>query len=314
MLKDGSQTVTSNIPMSSFKFTGLAAGTASGDSLRYEQSFTSQTLTDAATISWGITAPQATVTITADRTMAAPTNQANGARYTLLVTQDGTGGRKLTWNAVFKGVNGGTMPQPETTAAAVTIFEFYSDGTNMYNTECMPFIDSNYIVRGSSDPTKKLRIEVDGLTTATTRVITMPDADVTIGLGAATGVAQTFLAGDIALNNTSNYFDVCNTGSIGASGQKWKISATVCLVDTAGSANFLIRIWDSSTVYVETQCSTATANYFSTCTVTAIVTLSGAATFQLSCKDLTNATGVAKTTASAGTANKATWIVAERMV
>lgn len=37
VLKDGSQTITANIPMSSFKFTGLAAGTTAGDSVRYEQ-------------------------------------------------------------------------------------------------------------------------------------------------------------------------------------------------------------------------------------------------------------------------------------
>src|SRR5690349_24946061 len=37
LLKDGSQTVTANLPMSGFKFTGLGAGTASGNSLRYEQ-------------------------------------------------------------------------------------------------------------------------------------------------------------------------------------------------------------------------------------------------------------------------------------
>src|SRR3990167_3283350 len=37
LLKDGTQTVTANIPMSSFKFTGLAAGTANGNSVRYEQ-------------------------------------------------------------------------------------------------------------------------------------------------------------------------------------------------------------------------------------------------------------------------------------
>lgn len=37
VLKDGTQTVTSNIPMSSFKLTGLAAGSSSGDSVRYEQ-------------------------------------------------------------------------------------------------------------------------------------------------------------------------------------------------------------------------------------------------------------------------------------
>lgn len=35
--KDGQQTITANIPMSSFKLTGLAAGTTAGDSVRYEQ-------------------------------------------------------------------------------------------------------------------------------------------------------------------------------------------------------------------------------------------------------------------------------------
>lgn len=35
--KSGQTTVTANIPMSGFKFTGLAAGSANGDSLRYEQ-------------------------------------------------------------------------------------------------------------------------------------------------------------------------------------------------------------------------------------------------------------------------------------
>ena len=37
VLKDGSQTITANIPMSSFKFTGLGAGSAAGDSFRWEQ-------------------------------------------------------------------------------------------------------------------------------------------------------------------------------------------------------------------------------------------------------------------------------------
>jgi hypothetical protein len=37
VLKDGTQTITANIPMAGFKFTGLGAGTASGNSIRYEQ-------------------------------------------------------------------------------------------------------------------------------------------------------------------------------------------------------------------------------------------------------------------------------------
>ena len=37
VLKDGTQVITANLPMNSKKFTGLAAGSTSGDSVRYEQ-------------------------------------------------------------------------------------------------------------------------------------------------------------------------------------------------------------------------------------------------------------------------------------
>lgn len=42
-----------------------------------------------------------------------------------------------------------------------------------------PVVDTTELVKGSVDATKRMRIEVDGLTTATTRVLTMPDADIT---------------------------------------------------------------------------------------------------------------------------------------
>ena len=43
-----------------------------------------------------------------------------------------------------------------------------------------PFADTTSLVEGSVDPTKEIRFEVDGLTTATIRVITPPDADITL--------------------------------------------------------------------------------------------------------------------------------------
>jgi len=52
-----------------------------------------------------------------------------------------------------------------------------------------PFIDSTAIIKGSADPTKLFKIEVDGFTTATTRVATPPNQDFTM---AGTNVAQTF--------------------------------------------------------------------------------------------------------------------------
>ena len=47
------------------------------------------------------------------------------------------------------------------------------------------FVDTNPVVKGSVDATKQVRFEVDGLTTGTTRVLTVPDADMTL-VGLAT--------------------------------------------------------------------------------------------------------------------------------
>jgi len=44
----------------------------------------------------------------------------------------------------------------------------------------LPVPDTTSIVEGSVDPSKEIRFEVDGLTTATIRVITPPDADITL--------------------------------------------------------------------------------------------------------------------------------------
>lgn len=126
--------------------------------------------------------------------------------------------------------------------------------------------------------------------------------------------AQAFLAGDVALNNTANYFNICNTGSIGASGQTWLIMATATFQDTAGSAAFRFRIWDTSTVFAESVTTSNAAGSDITASIFAVVTPSAAATYHLSAKDPTSTSGVAKTTSLAGTANKATSIVAIRLL
>jgi len=54
-----------------------------------------------------------------------------------------------------------------------------ADGTAIADSDA-PFVDSTAIIKGSADATKLIRIEADGLTTATTRVITMPDSDLTL--------------------------------------------------------------------------------------------------------------------------------------
>lgn len=90
---------------------------------------TLQALADGATVSWDASlGAYATLTTAAARTLAAPTNLKNG-HYVLLLT---SGGFIPTWNAVFKGVNGGAMPSPFLTG--LTAYSFESDGTNLYLT------------------------------------------------------------------------------------------------------------------------------------------------------------------------------------
>jgi len=61
------------------------------------------TLTDAVTITWDAQAkPITAVTLTDNRTLAAPTNGIAGAFISLLIIQDAGGTNTLTWNAVFE--------------------------------------------------------------------------------------------------------------------------------------------------------------------------------------------------------------------
>jgi hypothetical protein len=97
-----------------------------------QQYFSEITLTDAATISWVVsTAQVAKVTITANRTMGAPNGMVNGAFYSLMVIQDGSGSKTLSWNSLFKWTSR-TAPTLTTTANARDLFIFRSDGTNLY--------------------------------------------------------------------------------------------------------------------------------------------------------------------------------------
>lgn len=60
---------------------------------------------------------------------------------------------------------------------------FYSRASGVAlvdNSVAPPFTDATAIVKGSSDTTKLLRIEADGLTTATTRVWTVQDRSITV--------------------------------------------------------------------------------------------------------------------------------------
>ena len=81
-------------------------------------------LTDAATITWDAQAmPITKVTLTDNRILAAPTNSQTGQFVSLLIIQDATGSRTLTWNAVFEFPSE-TAPTLTTTGALADLFVF----------------------------------------------------------------------------------------------------------------------------------------------------------------------------------------------
>ena len=97
-----------------------------------QQNFNNTALTFDATQDWALTANQvATLTLTANTVFDAPTQMVDGAFYSLIIIQDGTGGRTASWNAVFKWA-AATAPTLTTAASAKDIFVWRSDGTNMY--------------------------------------------------------------------------------------------------------------------------------------------------------------------------------------
>ena len=96
------------------------------------QNFNGTSLSFNATQAWNVQTDQVTkVIITANITFSAPSNQKDGAFYSIICEQDATGGFTGSWDTVFKWA-AATAPTLTTTASAKDIFVFRSDGTNMY--------------------------------------------------------------------------------------------------------------------------------------------------------------------------------------
>tara|TARA_B100001093_G_scaffold79497_1_gene70807 strand:+ start:2920 stop:3585 length:666 start_codon:yes stop_codon:yes gene_type:complete len=87
------------------------------------------TLSDGSTISWNAsTDPIAKVTLAGNRTLDAPSNGLGSGQYiSILVIQDGTGSRTLTWNAVYEFA-ADTAPTLTTTASKGDLFTFRYNG------------------------------------------------------------------------------------------------------------------------------------------------------------------------------------------
>ena len=91
--------------------------------------YSESTLTDQATVTWDAsTQDVCKLTLGGNRTLAAPTNNTTGQFISILVIQDGTGSRTLTWNAVFEFASD-TAPTLTTTANLGDVFVFRYNGS-----------------------------------------------------------------------------------------------------------------------------------------------------------------------------------------
>ena len=87
------------------------------------------TLTDASTISWNaLTQPVAKVTLGANRTLGAASGGVAGQFVSLLIIQDGTGSRTVTFNAAYE-FKDDTAPTLTTTASKGDLFVFRYNGS-----------------------------------------------------------------------------------------------------------------------------------------------------------------------------------------
>lgn len=143
VLKDGTQTITANIPMANFKLTGLGAGSAAGNSLRYEQLFTTSAVTLLGAMDWvkgADVASAATVNLT---TATGNAVHITGA-VTITAVTLGSGmwrlvifdsALTLTHHATNNNLPGGA----NITTAANDRALYWSDGTTVY---CVAYVQA----------------------------------------------------------------------------------------------------------------------------------------------------------------------------
>lgn len=137
-------------------------------------------------------------------------------------------------------------------------------------------LDSAFRIQGSADATKKVALEVDGLTTGTTRTVTVPDKDITLGTTIGTPVATT--------SATAHDITGIPTGVR-------VIIITLAGVSTNGTANLALQIGDSGGVEnssyassvseIGAAASASTSAYLLTNAITAATLVTGSITLTL---------------------------------
>lgn len=125
-------------------------------------------------------------TVTASITISLGDAATMAAGYIVTVANQSTVACVVDRVTASNTINGTTASVPIAPLESITFI--VNSATNGYiaKSSAGPTVDTNPVVVGSADATKKLRFEVDGFTTATTRVLTPPNFDGTIATLAGT--------------------------------------------------------------------------------------------------------------------------------
>ena len=238
ILKDGTQTVTANIPMASHKFTGLSAGTTAGDSVEYggSPSFTNLAYTGTLTGSTGIlnigsgqvykdasgnvgigtSSPNVKLAVVGDVTVG----DGDVASYpTLTINGGSTSGNGSTIKGLASGTNeylicslrgiigGGVLGLADYVYGANPRV-FYTNGT-----ERMRIDASGNVGIGTSSPASRLSLTVSGAGSVTALNLANDNA----AFAAGTGPAINFGLSISSIVGTFGKIEVLNqTALIGA--------------------------------------------------------------------------------------------------
>lgn len=240
--KDGQTTPTANIPMGNNKITGLAAATVRTDAASL------------ATIQDGTGVYVATVGGTADVITLTPSPAISSyvAGQTFRFLAAGTNTTNVTVNISSLGAKAitknGTTALTAGDIQSGEMVEITYDGTRFILGKIgHNQADNLFRVVGSSDATKRVAFEVDGLTTATTRTVTVPDKSGTMAM-----IGDSSNLGTPVNSTSGTQIDFTGIPS-------WvrEITVTLSDVSTSGATDYLVlQIGDSGGVETTSYIST----------------------------------------------------------
>lgn len=137
----------------------------------------------------------------------------NTSNYNIPDSFRGTGFLIARLTIRYKTSSSGTLIIEQNEKLTGEFPSTFSGGTASTTTE---FLDNAFRIQEETDPTKEIAFQASGITTATTRTITMPDANVNLGnitpTQGGTGI-QTYTAGDILYASASNTLSKLAKGS-----------------------------------------------------------------------------------------------------